>query len=151
MDALRYFNPYGEIRQTGNRLPHWQQKGAVYFITFRLADAIPAPLGRQWKEEREIWLRLHPEPWTSDVEQEYHKRFSGTIERLLDAGYGACLLRRRECSAMVNETLRYFDGQRVAVISSVVMPNHVHTLFVQNPDFSLEKLIRSWKTLVVET
>jgi REP-associated tyrosine transposase len=52
MNQLRFFNPYAEIRQTGNRLPHWQQEGAVYFVTFRLADAIPAKLCVQWEEER---------------------------------------------------------------------------------------------------
>lgn len=41
MNELRFFNPYADIRQTENRLPHWQQAGAFYFITFRLADAIP--------------------------------------------------------------------------------------------------------------
>ncbi len=44
--------------------------------------------------------------------------------------------------------LRYFDGKRAAVISSVVMPNHVHALFVQNADWPLEKLLRSWKSLI---
>jgi len=41
MTTLFFFNPYAEIRQTKNRLPHWQQNGVVYFITFRLADSIP--------------------------------------------------------------------------------------------------------------
>ena len=31
------------------------------------------------------------------------------------------------------------------MISFVVMPNHLHAVFVQNPEFPLEKLIRSWK------
>ena len=31
------------------------------------------------------------------------------------------------------------------MISFIVMPNHVHALFVQNPEFPLEKLVRSWK------
>ena len=31
------------------------------------------------------------------------------------------------------------------MISFVVMPNHVHSLFVQNPDWPLENLIGSWK------
>jgi REP element-mobilizing transposase RayT len=31
------------------------------------------------------------------------------------------------------------------MISFVVMPNHVHALFVQNAEWPLEKLIRSWK------
>jgi hypothetical protein len=37
VEELRFFNPYVDIRFTANRLPHWQQEGAVYFITFRLA------------------------------------------------------------------------------------------------------------------
>jgi len=49
MDELQFFNPYADIRFTANRLPHWQQKGAVYFVTFRLADAVPHHLRTQWE------------------------------------------------------------------------------------------------------
>ena len=145
MNELIFFNPYADIRQTENCLPHWQQEGAVYFITFRLADAVPSHLRVQWESERGAWLRVHPEPWSKEIEREYHERFSGAIERWLDAGYGACLLRRPECAQIVAGTLRHFEGQRVIMISSVVMHNHVHALFVQNPEWPLEKLIRSWK------
>jgi len=48
MDHLQFFNPYEDIRLTANRLPHWQQKGAVYFVSFRLADAVPNYLRTQW-------------------------------------------------------------------------------------------------------
>ena len=96
MAELRFFNPYGDIRFTANRLPHWQQQGAVYFITFRLADAVPHRLRTQWESE--------------------------------------------------HEALRYFDGQRGLMISSVVMPNHVHAVFVQHPSWPLQKLLRSWKS-----
>jgi REP-associated tyrosine transposase len=143
---LRFFNPYEEIRFTENLLPHWQQKGTTYFITFRLADSIPAHLRTQWEEEREIWLRLHPEPWDLRTEQEYHRRFTGAIERWLDAAYGSCILRGTECAKMVDEALRHFDGKRLALISSVVMPNHVHVVLVQNPEHPLEKLLHSWKS-----
>ena len=145
MSELRFFNPYADIRQTGSRLPHWQQQGAVYFVTFRLADSIPSHLLTQWEHEREVWLKVHPEPWGKEIEFEYHKRFSGAIEHWLDAGHGACLLQRRECAEIVAETLHHFEGERVVMISFVVMPNHVHTLFVQNREWPLEKLIRSWK------
>jgi REP element-mobilizing transposase RayT len=145
MKELHFFNPYADIRHTENRLPHWQQVAAVYFVTFRLADAVPARLLNQWEDEREAWLRLHPEPWSTEMEQEYHQRFSGAIERWLDSGYGSCLLRRPECAQIVAETLRHFEGERVVMISFAVMPNHVHALFVQNPEWPLEKLIRSWK------
>ncbi len=130
MDTLRFFNPYGEIRFTENLLPHWQQKGATYFITFRLADSIPAHLRAQWEDERATWLRLHPEPWNAGAEQEYHKRFSAALERWLDAGYGSCTLRQIQYARIVDDALRHFDGQRLALISSVVMPNHVHALLI---------------------
>jgi REP element-mobilizing transposase RayT len=145
MNELRFFNPYAEIRHTENRLPHWQQEAATYFVTFRLADSIPSRLRNQWQDEREAWMRVHPEPWNAEVEREYHQRFSGAIEQWLDAGHGACLLRRPDCARIVAETLHHFEGERVAMISFAVMPNHVHAVFVQNPEFPLEKLIRSWK------
>ena len=65
-------------------------EGAVYFVTFRLADAVPKPLLAQWENDREAWLRVHPEPWNNEIEREYHQRFSGVIERWLDVGHGAC-------------------------------------------------------------
>ena len=145
-DSLQFFNPYAEIQETANRLPHWQQRGAVYFITFRLADAVPEKLRNQWESERAAWRGIHPEPWTSETEQEYHKRFSGALERWLDAGHGSCVLRRTDCAQVVDEALRHFDGERLALISSVVMPNHVHVVFVQHPEHPLEELLRSWKT-----
>ena len=80
-----------------------------------------------------------------EIELEYHKRFSGAMERWLDEGHGSCLLRRHDCAEIVAETLRHFEGERVAMISFVVMPNHVHALFAQNPEWALEKLNRSWK------
>ena len=79
MDELRFFNPYAEIRHTANRLPHWQQQGAVYFITFRLADAVPENLRSQWEAERTAWLRFHPEPWNPETEHEYHTPFPGRL------------------------------------------------------------------------
>ena len=145
MNELHFFNPYADIRQTKNRLPHWQQAGAVYFVTFRLVDSVPARLLTQWESERRAWLGVHPEPWSEQIEMEYHRRFTGAIERWLDAGYGACILRQPRCGQIVADTLRFFEGERVVMISFVVMPNHVHSLFVQNPQWPLEKLIQSWK------
>jgi putative transposase len=140
MTELRFFNPYTDIRHTENRLPHWQQDGAVYFVTFRLADAMPIRLLNQWQNDREAWVRIHPEPWTAQIDRKYHQRFSSAIEQWLDAGYGACLLRRPDCAQIVADTLRHFEGERVIMISFVVMLNHVHALFVQNPMWPLEKI-----------
>jgi putative transposase len=40
---------------------------------------------------------------------------------------------------------RHFDGARVNIISSVVMPNHVHALFAPAEEWPLEKIVHSWK------
>jgi REP-associated tyrosine transposase len=142
---MKFFDPYGDIRFTRNRLPHWQQSGAVYFVTFRLADALPKNLLEQWQEERDAWLKWHPLPWSADVEQEYHKRFSQRIEEWLDAGHGSCVLSTRACAREIAAAVRHFDETRVKVISFVVMPNHVHALFAPAEDWPLKKIVHSWK------
>ena len=73
------------------------------------------------------------------------ERFSGAMERWLDVGHGSCVLRRHDCATIVAEVLRHFDGDRLSQIAWVVMPNHVHAVFVLNPAWSLEKIILSWK------
>jgi len=59
---FRPVDPDAPVIQTRRRLPHWEQQGATFFITFRLADAVPQKLLRQWKEELETWRKFHPEP-----------------------------------------------------------------------------------------
>jgi len=144
-DDLRFFDPHAEITRTRNRLPHWQQPGAVYFVTFRLADSIPIHLLRQWKTERAPWLRHHPEPWTTQVEQEYHRRFSGQIERWLDEGHGSCVLRDARCAQIVAGALGFFEGTRSTQLAWAVMPNHVHTLFVLHEPWVIAEILQSWK------
>jgi len=51
-----------------------------------------------------------------------------------------------DCARIVDNALRHFDRQRLALISSVVMRNHVHALLIQNADHPLEHLLHSWKT-----
>jgi REP element-mobilizing transposase RayT len=143
---LQFFNPYEEIKQTENRLPHWQQTGAVYFVTFHLADSLPSHLLTGLNADRDLWLRFHPVPWSPETEREYHQRFSGAVERWLDAGHGSCLLREPASARMVGEALAYFEGERCHQIAWIVMPNHVHALFIPAPGFPLEKLLHSWKS-----
>jgi hypothetical protein len=136
-DEPTFFNPYTEIQQTENRLPHWQQEGAVYFVTFRLADSVPKELLDRWADERESWLRVHPPPLSQEHEREYHERFSGEIERCLDAGHGQCMLREAAMAKVVGDALQHFEGERCHQVAWVVMPNHVHALFIPSPAWTL--------------
>lgn len=115
MAQLQFFDPFAEVDIHRNFLPHWQQRGATYFITFRFADSIPAPLRLQWEQERTTWRAHHPEPWIPEVELEYHRRFSGRIDAWLDEAHGACWLREPETRSFVTATLRHYDGSRYAL------------------------------------
>ena len=144
-DDLRFFDPRGEIAFSANRLPHWQQSGGIYFVTFRLADSLPSELLRGWMAERETWLRLHPLPWSAAEEREHAERFLGAVESWLDAGHGACVLGRQECAFEVGAAFTHFDGVRYDLVSWVVMPNHVHVLVRLYRDQALERVLHSWK------
>ena len=115
------------------------------FVTWRLADSLPHEKLRAWKEHRDTWLNLHPEPWGDATELEYHRRFGEKIDRWLDAGYGSCLLRDQANAKIVADALHHFNGERYQLCSFVVMPNHVHVLFRPLGEHSLSTLLHSWK------
>jgi predicted solute-binding protein/REP element-mobilizing transposase RayT len=144
--AFRALDKHSDIQQTRRNLPHWEQEGATYFVTFRLADAVPAQLAKQWREELETWRRFHPEPWDEAAVAEYRKRFLQPREDWLDQGHGSCLLRDSRAAEIVGKALRFFDGQRYHLDAFVVMPNHVHVLVQPLTGFHLSEIVRSWKS-----
>jgi hypothetical protein len=131
----------------GRHLPHWRQEGCSYFVTFRLGDSIPQDKLRQWESDREEWLQRHPEPHTAEQLAEYHERFTERFQQWLDAGQGACWLRDPGASAIVEEALRFFDGQRYVLGHYVVMPNHVHVLVRPIEGHLLKDILHSWKSV----
>lgn len=140
---MSYLDPSHEIRKHGQELPHWQQGDAMQFVTFRLADSMSAGKLREWKEERDAWLQVHPKPWTPEQEKDYQKRFVWYLEGLLDAGAGECLLKDPGNRCFLEESLMCFHGEKVEHHAWVIMPNHVHLIFT--PLSPLEKLIQAWK------
>lgn len=130
---------------TSNRLTHWDQSEGTYFITFRLADAVPLSLQRVWRQEQEIWLSHHPRPWDESTEMEYHRRFSTQMDRWLDTGYGSCQLRSDQCRRTLSQVLTAFEPDKYLHHAWVVMPNHVHTLTTLRAGTSLRHLVKAWK------
>jgi carbamoylphosphate synthase large subunit/REP element-mobilizing transposase RayT len=143
---FRAFDPHSELRRRKRNLPHWEQAGATYFVTFRLADAVPQNLLRQWKQELETWLEFHPEPWDTATKYEYQKRFQEERERWLDQGYGECLFKQAAVATVIANSLRHFDSQRYVLDAFVVMPNHVHVLVQPTDSHSLAAILHSWKS-----
>lgn len=139
------FNHFQEIDRSKRNLPHWQQPAACYFITFRLGDSLPQSLIEQWKSELDIWMPLHPKPWTAEIEVEFHERFTERRQEWLDAGHGSCHLRSAELRALVRASLVKFDQTRYDLDSFVIMPNHVHLIWQLRPGQDLSKELKGLK------
>ncbi|HUW34442.1 MAG TPA: DNA methyltransferase, partial [Planctomycetota bacterium] len=142
---------------TRRNLPHWQQSGAIYFITFRLADSLPAAKLNLWRQEKDAWLKAHPQPWSAQQQAEYARLFPDRLNEWLDAGEGACILSQPAISQIVEKALRHFDGQRYVLDQFVIMPNHVHVLVAPLPDhrkvaqasrlcIPIAEILHSWKS-----
>lgn len=138
-----FYHPERETQKHGDDLPHWQQGEAMQFVTFRLADSLPLSKRRQWKEELAAWKIHHPEPWTPEIQREYHQRFTWKLEAWLDQGFGSCLLKNPQNRHFLEQTLMFDQGKRVIHHTWIIMPNHVHLLFT--PLAPLDKLMQSWK------
>ncbi len=151
MSEVCFFNPFTDIRKYRNLLPHWQQPGATYFITFRMGDSIPADRLARWRSEREAWILQHPKPWSFEVERQYHDRFSRKIDTWLDRGHGACSLRVRQVRVNVETTLLHSDDIKYLLHSYVIMPNHVHLLVSLHEEAELEKEVGAWKSISART
>lgn len=130
---------------TRRNLPHWSRDGAIYWVTFRLADSLPQDKLRAWSEERDIWKKAHPEPWADAEWEEYDERFGRRLDEWLDAGYGSRALMRPDVRDAVRECLMKFDGQRVRVHAAVIMPTHVHVVLEPLGANALPQLLKGIK------
>ncbi len=155
---MRFFNPLDDVLIARARLPHWAQAGTVVFITWRTADSLPRTVLATWREDRARWLGARgisvatDAAWREKLQQlppdelaVYHEHFTTRWHDSLDAGHGACVLRRPELSSVVAESLAHFDGDRYELHDFVIMPNHVHLLAIF-PDAETQRAqCESWK------
>lgn len=145
INAYSYFDPALPVEAYYGHLPHWNQPGTPYFVTFRLADSLPRAKLTTWRKEREEWLQSHPEPRDEQTRREYYRRFPERLHRWLDAGSGSCLLKAEGNRIVVAAALAFFQGQRYRLDAWVIMPNHVHVIVIPFPDYPLFRIIQSWK------
>ncbi len=132
--ASSFTTKYGEPEEwhTGN-LPHRNKEGLIQFITFRLADSLPQNVLNEIEQELK---------YVSEVEMETQKR--KRYEKWLDSGLGCCALSNPDMAQIVQDALKYHDGEKYNLLAWSIMPNHVHVL-IKTKD-NLSKIIQSWKS-----
>jgi REP element-mobilizing transposase RayT len=126
------------------KLPHWEIKGGRYFVTVRLADSLPRDVVARLQE---IHHSLSAVKSASTQFTALHREYFQTMEKYLDAGTGACLLRDSIAATIVRDELIALDDWSVAVPHYSIMPNHWHALLVPAPDctHSLDEIIKRLK------
>jgi len=136
------------IRSRG-RLPHWEHPGGVYFVTFRLADSLPKAVADAFEFERRDIVetaRVMHRDLSPTERRRLAELFSEKVESYLDAGSGACILRKPAVAKTVAETLHHFDGNRYRLFVWCVMPNHVHAVFQPLGEWGLAQILHAWKS-----
>ena len=53
------FDLEADVDVSARNRPHWDQNGAVTFVTIRLADSMPETVVARWLAEKDDWLKAH--------------------------------------------------------------------------------------------
>ena len=109
-------------------LPHFDGGSIPQFFTYRLYDSVPQPLIQKWKAE------------LNDVS------FRKSVEKFLDAGYGACFLKDPAVATIVADSLKFHDGKKYDLGSWVIMPNHTHFLCTPYEGVEISNIAHSIKS-----
>ena len=131
------------------RLPHLEQRNATYFVTFRLADALPAQILLSYEGERAALLkkqRKSRSELSAEEKQRLDKLFSERIQHYLDTGAGACHLANPAVAQIVADALHFFNGIRYRLFCWCIMPNHMHALLQPLGNHKLANILHTWKS-----
>jgi 3-hydroxymyristoyl/3-hydroxydecanoyl-(acyl carrier protein) dehydratase/REP element-mobilizing transposase RayT len=145
--------PSTAAKRTRGYLPHWEREGAVYFVTFRLADALPEEARKRIDMERQLIVdtaeRAKRALSTAERDRLDHL-YSHTVDELLNAGHGECYFNDERCAKVVADALQYFDDDRYNLHAWCVMPNHVHVVVRVLPGHDLDAVLHSWKSFTAK-
>lgn len=140
------YDPEIQIRH-GAFLPHWTKEGAIYHVRIRLGDSLPQQVLQAWAEEKKGIIENAVQKGRALTQSEQkHLEFlhSEKVEKYLDAGHGACLLRQDDVAGIFAQALRHFNDQDYKLFAWCIMPNHVHVV-VKPLVKELHEIVYSWK------
>ncbi|MEA2238044.1 MAG: hypothetical protein QOC81_2768 [Thermoanaerobaculia bacterium] len=145
---MRKYELGGVTVQKRSRLPHWHADHAIYFVTWRLFDSLPAHVLAKFREERDA-AREQIARMRGNVTLPEQRMLDAALteacEQFLDQNVGECLLRDHRVAKIVADSLKHFDGIRYLLFAWSVMPNHVHVIFSSVEGFDTSSILHSLK------
>lgn len=121
-----------------NILPHFQQPGQSYFVTWSLYDAIPPKALARYSSELEmltsrIKFLKQQNPDLSEIEKiklEYNsvrRQYIKAYDDLLDSDRAPEIdLSKPQNLEILFSSLQFWEGRKLQNIAFAIMPNHVH-------------------------
>ena len=122
-------------------LPHYQQPGQAYFITWCLKDAIPAKALYSYTQKLEMlksYIEMHridksENSIIESLEDEYHatrRKYIKAYNDLLDAERNPIInLSKPEYTEIIIGSLKFWEGKKLNNYAITIMSNHVHWVF----------------------
>ena len=148
------FDKDADIEKSERNLPHWFQPGTATFVTFRTEDSMPQAAIELRNRRLRLFLDAHGfdknieldaavAQMADNTRQAFENYRQSCFHKVLDKGFGECLLRRPELSAIVADTLLFYNGTRYDLDRFVVMPNHVHMLVAFRKQFEMRHTLEN--------
>lgn len=122
-------------------LPHFQQPGQTYFVTWMLKNAVSYKALPKYADKisslrYEIKVAKNAQLATDKIEtikKEYYitrKKYIQAFDDLMDSQTvtGINLSRKENTDALMN-TLHFYNGKKIYNYAFCIMPNHVHWVF----------------------
>ena len=122
-------------------LPHYQQPGQAYFITWSLKDAVPAKALHSYTLKLEMLkshITMHKTEKSENfiiesIEDEYHairRKYIKAYDDLLDAERDPIInLSKPEYTEIIIGSLKFWEGKKLNNCAFTIMSNHVHWVF----------------------
>ena len=122
-------------------LPHFQQPGQAYFVTWNLKDAVPPKaLSRYTKKLDELKAQIkfqekqkYKENIMVELKANYNlnrKKYIKAYDDLLNKTRNPSInLSNPENLKIIKEALHFWEGKKLENFAYCIMPNHVHWVF----------------------
>jgi putative transposase len=145
-----------------SNLPHFQQPGQIYFVTWNLKDAIPSKLFTEYSNKSselksQIEYAIKSNASISELELLKHnyqlnrKNMMNAYENKLHRNENSDIdLSQKEVIKILYESVCYWNDKKISNIALCIMPNHIHWVFrlmnSEDKENWLQEILRSVKT-----